>query len=335
MTIIVCPSTLQSGFDTYSPSARKSLFGGKRVAHTLPFKHEDIKAATFQGFGQSFRQLSISGVQEKYGLTLDGNKLRLPDPNEQTQYILKPIPPELPKAAEIPANEHLTMQIARQVYGIPTANNGLIFFADGEPALLIRRFDFRPDGLKWRQEDFASLSNRTKQTAGANYKYEGSYEEIAQLIKQHLPAYRVEIEKFFRLVVFNYLFSNGDAHLKNFSVLETIDRDFILSPAYDLICTRLHLSDSDMALNEGLFSDDYETDSFIANAFYAFDDFVVFGQRIGIPQKRVQTQLSLFQKNYENVRTLTKNSWLSADAQEAYLACYEDRLKRLNYAFKQ
>ena len=135
--------------------------------------------------------------------------------------------------------------------------------------------------------------------------------------------------------MFNYLFSNGDAHLKNFSVLETIDRDFVLSPAYDLICTRLHLSDSDMALNEGLFSDDYETDSFIANAFYAFDDFVVFGQRIGIPQKRVQTQLSLFQTNYENVRTLIKNSWLSSNVQEAYLACYEDRLKRLNYAFKQ
>lgn len=267
MKINVCPATLQSGFDTYSPKARKDLFGGKRVSHILPFKHEDIRTKAFQGFGQSFRQISISGVQEKYGLVLDGAALRLPQPNEQTHYILKPIPPDLPNAHEIPANEHLTMQIARQVYGIPTTANGLIFFADDEPALLVKRFDFRPDGLKWRQEDFASLSGRTKQTAGPDYKYKGSYEDIADLIKIHLPAYKVELEKFFRQVMFNYLFSNGDAHLKNFSIIETLDGDFVLSPAYDLICTRLHLTDFDMALKDGLFSGDYETDSYIANAF--------------------------------------------------------------------
>jgi serine/threonine-protein kinase HipA len=334
MRTIVCPSTLQSGFDTYSPNTRKLLFDGRRVSHILAFKHQDIRTITFQGVGQSFRQLSISGVQEKYGLVLDGNTLRLPESNEQTKYILKPIPPDLPNANEIPANEHLTMQIAGQVYGIPTAANGLVFFADEEPALLIKRFDFRPDGSKWRQEDFASLSGRTKQTAGPNYKYEGSYEEVAQLIKQHLPAYRVETEKFFRLVLFNYLFSNGDAHLKNFSIVETLDGDFVLCPAYDLICTRLHLADSDMALKEGLFSNDFETDSYVANAFYAFDDFMMFGSRIGIAEKRVRQQMSIFQKDYEKVRAMTQNSWLSNAAKATYLACYESRLQRLNYAFK-
>ena len=265
---------------------------------------------------------------------LDGNALRLPERNEQTTYVLKPIPPDLPNAAEVPANEHLTMQIAQQVYGIPTAGNGLIFFADQEPALLVKRFDFRPDGLKWRQEDFAALSGRTKQSAGPDYKYEGSYEEMAQLIKQHLPAYRVETEKFFRLVLFNYLFSNGDAHLKNFSILETLDGDFALSPAYDLICTRLHITDSDMALKDGLFTDDYETDSYVANAFYAFDDFLTFGARIGMAEKRVRQQLDIFQKDHEQVRALIQNAWLSDTAKATYLACYESRLRRLNYAFK-
>jgi serine/threonine-protein kinase HipA len=334
MKIIVCPSTLQSGFDTYNPNTRKSLFDGRRVSHILAFKHQDIRTTAFQGFGQSFRQLSISGVQEKYGLVLENNTLRLPEPAEQTKYILKPIPPDLPNAGEIPANEHLTMQIAKQVYGIPTAANGLIFFADEEPALLIKRFDFRPDGSKWRQEDFASLSGRTKQTAGPDYKYEGSYEDVAQLIRQHLPAYRVETEKFFRLVLFNYLFSNGDAHLKNFSIIETLDGDFVLSPAYDLICTRLHLTDSDMALKDGLFSNDYETHSYTANAFYAFDDFLLFGSRIGIAEKRVRQQLIIFQKDYEKVRAMTQNSWLSDAAKATYLACYESRLQRLNYAFE-
>lgn len=335
MKISVCPSTLQSGFDAYSPKARKLLFDGRRVSPFLGFKHQDIRRTAFQAFGQTFRQLSISGVQEKYGLVLDGTALRLPQPNEPSTYILKPIPPDLPNAREIPANEHLTMQIAQQVYGMSTAANGLIFFEDGEPALLIKRFDFRPDGSKWRQEDFASLSGRTKQNRGSDYKYEGSYEEMAQLIKDYLPAYRIEIERFFRLILFNYLFSNGDAHLKNFSILETLDGDFVLSPAYDLICTRLHLSDSDMALKDGLFKDEYETDSYEANAFYAFDDFFVFGSRLGIIEKRVREQLRFFQKEYEKVRALTQNAWLSDTAKATYLACYADRLKRLNYIFKK
>jgi serine/threonine-protein kinase HipA len=46
----------------------------------------------------------------------------------------------------MPANEHLTMQIARQVYGIETAENALIFFKDGAPAYITKRFDVKEDG---------------------------------------------------------------------------------------------------------------------------------------------------------------------------------------------
>jgi serine/threonine-protein kinase HipA len=89
-----------------------------------------------------------------------------------------------------------------------------------------------------------------------------------------------------------------------------------------------------MALKEGLFSNDFETDSYVANAFYAFDDFMMFGSRIGIAEKRVRQQMSIFQKDYEKVRAMTQNSWLSNAAKATYLACYESRLQRLNYAFK-
>lgn len=75
----------------------------------------------------------------------------------------------------MPANEHLTMQIARQVYGISTAENALIFFSDGEPAYITRRFDVAPDGTKIKQEDFAALWNRSGATHGRNFKYTGDY----------------------------------------------------------------------------------------------------------------------------------------------------------------
>jgi hypothetical protein len=77
---------------------------------------------------------------------------------------------------DIPANEHLSMQLASQLFGIATAVNAVIRFADGELAYITRRFD-RRNQVKIGQEDFCQLSNRTEETADRNYKYNGSYTE--------------------------------------------------------------------------------------------------------------------------------------------------------------
>ena len=45
------------------------------------------------------------------------------------------------KIDQVPANEHLTMQIAKQVFKLKVAENALIFFQNGEPAHLTKRFD--------------------------------------------------------------------------------------------------------------------------------------------------------------------------------------------------
>lgn len=159
----------------------------------------------------------------------------------------------MPKNREFaPANEHLTMQLAAQVFGIETAENAMIFFADGAPAYLVKRFDISPSGDKLAVEDFASLLGRAPQTHGGNYKYDGSYYELFQALKQFLPSWEAQAKHLFRLLLFNYLFSNGDAHLKNFSLIEDGHGSFRLSPAYDLLNTRLHIEDTDFALTEGL-----------------------------------------------------------------------------------
>jgi serine/threonine-protein kinase HipA len=46
----------------------------------------------------------------------------------------------LKKVDQLPANEHLTIQIAKQVYGITVAKNAVIFFKDGSPAYITKRF---------------------------------------------------------------------------------------------------------------------------------------------------------------------------------------------------
>lgn len=333
-SIKYCPGTLAAGYDSYSRACLKRLFDGRKVSHVLPYfslESEEYEEKVIE----NRKNISISGVQEKLSLRLDKNQLRLTEPGEQGHYILKPFPRDFKNARQIPANEHLTMQIARQVYRINTAENILIFFGNGDPAYLTRRFDLKPDHTKHLQEDFASLAGKTRHTDGDGFKYEGSYEEMAAILQAVVPAYRVEIEKFFALVLFNYLFSNGDAHLKNFSLLDTPFGDYILSPAYDLICTRLHVHDTYFALQDGLFSDDFETEGFQINGFYSYDDFLEFALRIGLSDKRAKLLLDRFRKHYTETEDLISRSFLNEANKALFRQYYQDRLKMLNYSFSK
>jgi serine/threonine-protein kinase HipA len=324
-TLNVCPGTLADGFSAYSPACLRRVFGGKKVSPVLPYDapQEDEEVAGL--FLENRKRISISGVQEKISLVLEKNVLRLTHAGETGHYILKPIPRDLRKVHQVPANEHLTMQIARQVYGLNVAENAMIFFKDGTPAYLTKRFEVKPDGSKWGMEDFASLAGKTTNTAGADYKYNYSYEAMALLIQRFVPSWRIEMEKFFRLVLFNYAFSNGDAHLKNFALLETTSGDYILSPAYDLINTRIHVDDTYFALDKGLFSDGYKADTWRKSGHATAEDFRVFGQRIGVLEKRIERLLQPFLIRQPLVETLIQRSFLDLPSQRAYLLHYQTR----------
>lgn len=320
-----CPGTLAEGFSTYSPGCLRNLFQGKKVNHILPYENPLTHEHTAEQFIDNRKRISISGVQEKLSLILEKNQLRLTKKGEQGTYILKPIPRDVKKPSQVPANEHLTMQIARQVYGLQVAENALIFFKDGTPAYITKRFDVKPDGTKWAKEDFATLAGKTIDSAGANFKYDLSYEELGSLVRKFVPAWRVEIEKFFSLVVFNFLFSNGDAHLKNFSLLESSHGDYLLSPAYDLLNTRLHVDDSDFALGKGLFSDGYKSPVYKKNSHPCMADFIEFGRRLEIAANRVQKLLSAFLIKQVLMEELVSRSFLSDSNKRGYLLLYNTR----------
>lgn len=320
-----CPGTLTEGQTTYSPSCLRNMFNGKKVNHVLPYEQPQQSEEVAELFIENRKRISISGVQEKLSFILDKNILRLTKEGEQGTYILKPIPRDLKKVDQVPANEHLTMQIAKQVYGLNTAENALIFFKNGSPAYITKRFDVKNEGGKLGKEDFASLAGKTKDNAGANFKYEYSYEEIGLLIQKFVPAWRVEIEKYFTLVVFNFLFSNGDAHLKNFSLLESSKGDYLLSPAYDLINTRLHVDDSDFALDKGLFLDDFKSEEYKKSGHPSKSDFIEFAKRIGIIETRIEKLLNPFLEKQPFVETLINHSFLSEANKRAYLLMYNTR----------
>ena len=325
VNVSVCPGTLAEGFTTYSPLCVRHLFDNKKVSHVLSYTTPAKDEAVAEQFMENRKRISISGVQEKLSVILDKNILRLTNEGEQGTYILKPIPRDLKKVDQVPANEHLTMQIAKQVYGINVAENAMIFFKDGSPAYITKRFDVKPGGTKWGKEDFAILAGKTKDNAGPDFKYESSYEELGLLFRKYVAAWKIEIEKYFVMVVFNYAFSNGDAHLKNFSLLENMSGDYLMSPAYDLVNTRIHVDDTDFALSKKLFLDDYQSATWKKTGHASALDFLEFGKRIGVVESRCTKLLAPFLERQADVELLINRSFLDAGSKKAYLLHYNTK----------
>lgn len=322
-----CPSTLATGHNTYSPAALKRLFNKQKVSHILPYESIEKNEYDARLFMDNKKRVSISGVQSKFSVIARDGELSLAPEGEQGLYILKPKTVGISYPLDCAANENLTMQIAEQVFKIETAANGLSFFQNGEIAYITKRFDISPDGSKYRVEDFASLAGVTSDNAGAGFKYDYSYEELAELIKKYLPAWPVELLKFYRLLLFNFLFSNGDAHLKNFSVMDMGKNDFRLTPAYDLLNTRIHVNDGDFALDKGLFKTDMP--KYFKEGKACGETFRQFGLLIGLPKKIVDKELATYTAEYYLVNELIDNSFLSEEIKGRYRMLYQKRRDRL------
>lgn len=324
--IDVCPGNLTSGFDKYSPSCLRNLFDGKKVSPVLDFDYD----ADSSDFADTINQMSVSGVQEKLSAVVDNGKISLAAAGIQGRYIIKPAPnyKHLRFRNLIPANEHLTMQIAKQVYKINVAENGLVFFANGEAAYITKRFDFDANGLKIHQEDFSSLAHKSSLTHGKDFKYTGSYEDMALLLKANVSAWQVEMTKLFTLIVFNYLFANGDAHLKNFSLQQSANNDYLLSPAYDLMNTSIHVNDEDFALQEGLMPKSEYSEVYKNSGHPCKEDFITLGHRIGVLPKKIDTIIKMFSTDNPLIDDLIDRSFLDDKTKRMYKRSHEERLSR-------
>ena len=328
--LTVCPSILQEGYDTYSPIARRTLFDGHAVSHIFSEASPDTGTVEANEAVKSVGRISLSGAQPKFSIVVDDDKLRYIREGEQGTFILKPRPTayQIINRDFCVANEHVTMQIASQVYDIETAANALCFFDDGTPAYITRRFDVHSKG-KYKQEDFAALLGYTKDNAGSNYKYDkASYEECAEVIHRYVKATLIDIRRFFRIILFNFVTLNDDAHLKNFSLIER-NGEYRLSPAYDLINTSLQLMNPHIfALDKGLFK---EGMAFSDTHTISRSDFEEFGKRIGLPIKVIKQEIDMFAAEQPLVKELLSRSFLSPSLQKQYWMAFDYRRKMLNF----
>ena len=178
-------------------------------------------------------QTTLTGVQAK--LSLDINRRGGDQPSRFTivglwgRYILKP---QTDRYHCLPEVEDLTMHLA-EAAKIAVVPHGLIRFADGELCYITRRIDRQKDGSKVSMEDMCQLSERLTE-----YKYKGSYEQVAKLIKMHSSVPQLDLINFWEVVIFSWITGNADMHLKNFS-LYNIGMGHVLTPAYDLLSTAL------------------------------------------------------------------------------------------------
>ncbi len=322
-----CHCCLKETENDFCRSCSQRLFSKANFSAMLKFTLSSIA----QGTNQNTRRISISGAQAKYSLRIVSKELE-PTDNNGT-YILKPSTNmQFRLFADMPANEHITMQIAKQIFKLNVAESALLRFTTGEYTYLTRRFDIRNDGSKILQEDLAQTAGLSSDANGSNFKYESlSYEEIAYILKQHVSASPIAVEQFFKVLLFNYLVCNGDAHIKNFSIYSPHqDGVYELTPAYDLINTSLHADDFRTALD--LFKDEenYNGKFFKDNGFYGASDFLEFARRIGIVEKRAQKFILDITAHIPEMDEMLDKSFLSDEAKVLYKERIRDRAKALS-----
>ena len=150
---------------------------------------------------------------------------------------------------------------------------------------LVERADGRVERLGF--EDIAALAGLRVRDVLSDRKYQGSYQRIAELLRQ-LHLHSDNLHRFFEQVAFSIMVRNGDAHLKNFGLLYDSAEHIGLAPMFDVVTTSIYkyrqspggplLEDRTLALK--LFSGKHQT-----KAYPTTEELVDFGRRVcGVAQ---------------------------------------------------
>ena len=260
------------------------------------------------------RSVAVTGVQPKLSLDLekiDARTSRLTVVGLWGDYILKPSTEQF---EALPENEDLTMKLA-SLCGIKTAAHTLIRLQSGELAYLTKRFD-RQQRKKIHVEDLCQLTETLTE-----HKYRGSIEKVGKTIRTYTTNKGLDALALFELVVFCFITGNADMHLKNFSLIRFDDGEVALSPAYDLVSTKLampeDLEESALTIN-GKKNRLKRAD---------FDELVA---KLGIPVKSCERVYTKFAKKQALMLELIEQSFLSDEMKEAYVKLLNERIDRIN-----
>ncbi|TKG93819.1 type II toxin-antitoxin system HipA family toxin [Puteibacter caeruleilacunae] len=309
---LICYKPLKHGQIDYHPACVKKMFGTSK-APVLPYSLEEMEKVALKVLERS---VTVPGVQAKLSLNLQ-RKQNQPDRLTLVglwgNYILKPPTNRYP---QLPENESLTMKMA-EVFKISTVPNALIRLQSGELAYITRRIDRENKNQKLHMEDMCQLTGRLTED-----KYKGSMEQIGKVILKYSSFPKLDALTLFDLALYSFLTGNADMHLKNFSLLYTNEGPITLSPAYDLLSTRLVIPKKD----------DPEEMALMLNgrkSRFKLQDFIQFSQYLRLNDKQIENSFTRFKRGFSKAILLIENSFLNDELKQQYINLLTTRIERL------
>lgn len=307
---------------------------GAVIAH--PIEASQIPALALQHQGKieptvidvpdSRAHFSLAGVQMKFSMRDQDGRYITGDPDAPGDWIIK-----TPSTVHpfVPLNEYTAMTLAA-LAGVEIPEIKLIPMASIEAlpginlpnehyAYGIRRYDRLPGNQRVHSEDFAQIF-----FAYAHDKYRaGSYDQVGKLIYQNsIQGQRDAVQMAVRLLV-NILLANGDAHLKNWSMVYRDGRNAQLSPAYDIVMTKAYITDENQyALNMDKGKNWYEA---------SLEQFKRWAEYGDIPWRPVLYNL---RATMEKARTLWPAALDSSEMAENQKISLREHWKRLHPDFR-
>ena len=296
--------------DFHSGCSRKMF--GTQIPPLLPFSEDQmLQLAEIVIRSQS----AVTGAQPKLSLNLE--KISKKDEPQRFTivglwggYILKP--PTL-QYGSLPELEDLTMHLA-EISGIETVPHSLIRLSSGKLSYITRRID-RQNKLKIHMEDMCQLTERLTEQ-----KYNGSYEQIAKAIAKYSANPGLDITNFFEQVLFSYLTGNADMHLKNFSLIDSSEMGYVLSPAYDMVSSRLVVTgdEEDLALTLNGKKKKLRK-----------KDFLEAINRFNIDSKAIENLFDKFRKSEKQWYEFINISFLPDDMKNSFQNLIKERISRI------
>lgn len=235
--------------------------------------------------GLDTQKFSLAGVQMKFSSLRKDGRFNISSQVGADSWIIK-TPSTVHR--NVPENEYTAMRLA-QAIGVDIPDIELVTLgqldnlpdirlADEPYAYAIRRFD-RSESGRVHTEDFAQIFELY-----VHDKYRGkNYDQIAAYLYDWGSDPLADVQQMARRLLANILLANGDAHVKNWSMIYPNQTGVRLSPAYDIVTTRVYIpGESEVALNMAREK---------RWAMISMQTFERWAERVGIPWPAIRVHL--------------------------------------------
>ena len=258
-----CLSCYTPAAKIFCPACRRQLFDGRKIDCDL-----EIRAQV---------------LLPEYLIFVDQRKLVCT--NDHGSYLLRSAASQSFNQIHAPENEHVTTQIAKRIFGIQTYPNTLIYFNQQQTGFLSRR----------------QCNNNSRRANSQIIHLEGDCRDIKCTIDKYVSARIVMLERVFNLIIFNYLTCNCQLVSACVSLEKCVYGDFIISPAENLLNTRIHteILSSEPAMNKSYLVD--------------------IGHQLGLPDNRINKIIERAAKRSRYILAMINNSFMDDAIKKEYL----------------